>query len=162
MGDSTSWAELLYYEVDEPPEVSTDMIFETMKTDSPRLNRRNYTMPEYMAAEIIQLAYKRYRAYKTATRMKRISSVEQIVLTMAANTIKNTFKNCQIRRKRIGKLRKEQIEYSNATFDFVEELPLSAPRLTRKSAPAGSFNSHFIEVTEISCTNLRYILLKLF
>lgn len=147
----TSWTELVYYEVDEPAEASTDLFAEAM-SDKPC--KRNYTMPEYMAAETIQQTYKRYMAYRSAQKMKRITSVQKVVLAMAADTIKNTFRKCRLRHKEALKEQREiKVRFDQdigPEFTLIDE---PEQKSTRESLS----DPHFIEVTEVTCLNLSKI-----
>ncbi len=53
----------------------------------------NPTIVEYLAAEIIQHAFRRYLACKPAIKIKRISSSEKVVMNLAADTIIRSFRS---------------------------------------------------------------------
>ena len=113
--------------------------------------KANYSIPEYMAAETIQQAYKRYKACAGAIKMKRINSVEKLVMNIAADTIKKSF----LSRKRIKD--KKRLPFPAFKIDDDKN---NSNNPTENQVIASQMDlspESFIEILEIKCSDLWYL-----
>ena len=102
MPEDWEWTNLTNYEVEEPLEQSLDGRSSPRGTQTAAAAAAaaasSYTIPQYMAAETIQQAWRNHenhKAFKSTLqqRMQRISSTEQLVMEIAADIIKKKFQS---------------------------------------------------------------------